>query len=514
MNDSKNSNNSTSIFQDNIINFDEHLLSSAITSELETPPPKKKNANPLFISICKSINLINVLLKWFVDINKLYGTAENVVCFHKFTLFRESLLRSIKKHLVLSKVNGKTITTDAIGLSPYYKIKNVEDLEKTLILFENTKLCQGSISTTKCINIKSTLGVEEKCLWCKRLNYIINKRLSKQNSRIYFFPNKKKKGSRLAEKIRHLQENLNNLKNKMAAISESTLEKIIKDFNIPSSAKLKNSKNRRYSENWMLLCLLFQIRSPTRYIFLKDQNILPLLCVSTISKNLLAIKINCGFDPNLFKLLKKKFSTKSENQKKGIILLDEMFLRESLSINSRSLTYIGLEDFGNEELVRKNSNLKANHGLVFMWQSLAENMVQPIAVFASAGPVKVINNQNTQIKNSGKRNINVKEGDLVLVKDYQNKNENWQKRKITENIGQNTHKIILDEGSEWIRHTDQIWPHNQINNSLSPATSMIDLPDNDSTKSEPTYNIASIDTQTTPRPSRIRKPPQRYSPSN
>ncbi|XP_016664700.1 uncharacterized protein LOC107885562 [Acyrthosiphon pisum] len=45
-----------------------------------------------------------------------------------------------------------------------------------------------------------------------------------------------------------------------------------------------------------------------------------------------------------------------------------MFLRESLSVNSRSLTYIGLEDFGNEELVRKNSNLKANHGLVFMWQ--------------------------------------------------------------------------------------------------------------------------------------------------
>lgn len=111
-------------------------------------------------------------------------------------------------------------------------------------------------------------------------------------------------------------------------------------------------------------------------------------CVSTIRKNLLAVKIGCGFDPNLFKLLKKKFSSKSDHQKKGVILLDEMFLRESLSVNSRSLTYIGLEDFGNEELVRKNSSLKANHGLVFMWSSLTENMVQPIAVFASAGPVK------------------------------------------------------------------------------------------------------------------------------
>lgn len=68
-----------------------------------------------------------------------------------------------------------------------------------------------------------------------------------------------------------MQENLNNLKNEMAAISDSTLEQIIKNSNIPScqtdiiteifkATKLKNSKNRRYSENWMLLCLLFQIR--------------------------------------------------------------------------------------------------------------------------------------------------------------------------------------------------------------------------------------------------------------
>jgi len=40
--DSKSSNNSTSIFEDGISNFNEHLFSSAITSELETPTTKKK----------------------------------------------------------------------------------------------------------------------------------------------------------------------------------------------------------------------------------------------------------------------------------------------------------------------------------------------------------------------------------------------------------------------------------------------------------------------------------------
>lgn len=41
LNDSKSLNNSTSIIEDNISNFVEHLFSSAITSKLETP--KKKN---------------------------------------------------------------------------------------------------------------------------------------------------------------------------------------------------------------------------------------------------------------------------------------------------------------------------------------------------------------------------------------------------------------------------------------------------------------------------------------
>lgn len=69
-----------------------------------------------------------------------------------------------------------------------------------------------------------------------------------------------------------------------------------------------------------------------------------------------------------------------------MLLLDEVFLRESISVNSQTLTYIGLEDFGDE--LENKSSQKATHALVFMWQSLADNVVQPIAVFASKGSVK------------------------------------------------------------------------------------------------------------------------------
>lgn len=121
---------------------------------------------------------------------------------------------------------------------------------------------------------------------------------------------------------------------------------------------------------------------------MRDQNILPLPCINTVRKHLLAVKIGCGFDVNLFKLLAQTFSSKNNFQKKGIILCDEISLRESLSVNARELSYIGLEDFGNEIDSKKGSVKKANHCLILMWQSLAENYVQPIAVFASHGPVK------------------------------------------------------------------------------------------------------------------------------
>lgn len=86
--------------------------------------------------------------------------------------------------------------------------------------------------------------------------------------------------------------------------------------------------------------------------------------------------------------MKKKFLCKTINQRKGILLLDEICLRTSITVNSKNLTYQGLEDFGNEIESKKSSSELADHGLVLMWQSLADNITQPIAVFASKGPVK------------------------------------------------------------------------------------------------------------------------------
>lgn len=87
-----------------------------------------------------------------------------------------------------------------------------------------------------------------------------------------------------------------------------------------------------------------------------------------------------------FKLLKKKFNAKTDHQKQVILVFDEICLRESISVNTRTLSYHGLEDFG--QGFESRSSEKANYGLVLMIQSLADDLHQPIAVFAFKGPVK------------------------------------------------------------------------------------------------------------------------------
>jgi len=69
------------------------------------------------------------------------------------------------------------------------------------------------------------------------------------------------------------------------------------------------------------------------------------------------------------------------------LLLDEIFLRKNIHVNSRSLTYSGLEDFGGEIKNKVGNSEETDHGLVFMWQGLATNVTQPIDLFASKGPV-------------------------------------------------------------------------------------------------------------------------------
>lgn len=81
----------------------------------------------------------------------------------------------------------------------------------------------------------------------------------------------------------------------MDAISEQNLHDILKRTKVPKNqcvavqqifdaAKCKSSKGVRYSENWMLLCMLMYMRSPRTYKFIRINRFLPLPCMRTIKR--------------------------------------------------------------------------------------------------------------------------------------------------------------------------------------------------------------------------------------
>lgn len=199
-------------------------------------------------------------------------------------------------------------------------------------------------------------------------------------------------------RVDQLMSSLKDQAAQIAHIKEMTLDMKSAELNIPASQKTAlqeiiaaaskvNAQSRRYNEEWLMLCMLMNIRSPGYYEFLRKNNILPLLCTRTIRSYFSLIKMKCGFDEDFAKLLEKHFTSKTPLQRHGVLLLDEINLRKSVAVCSKNLTYAGLTDFGDDGPKSTDINDQATHGLVLMFQPLADTYTQPIAVFASKIPV-------------------------------------------------------------------------------------------------------------------------------
>jgi len=94
------------------------------------------------------------------------------------------------------------------------------------------------------------------------------------------------------------------------------------------------------------------------------------------------------FMNNFFSFLKKKSIWKA---KAWSICIWWNNVRESLGVNSNTLIYSGLENLGNDlSSDQTGIDMKAYHGLVFVFQSLGANFCQPIGVFVAKGSVQGI----------------------------------------------------------------------------------------------------------------------------
>ncbi|CAI6343939.1 unnamed protein product [Macrosiphum euphorbiae] len=360
---------------------------------------------------------------------------------HCFSSFCSGVSFSIIEKCVSVKIDGtitfgvfgKKIEEQKLNIIP---AKNVEEFVKNLQDFEKINVCHGGPlvenfqkhSTALCVadctgrlrHIDCCLIIEKNlkyCIKCQKLcKSLAMWKKRKENGaqeRIFLCPTKrqrlnklqrdkiclKKKVLRANKKLENLRLELHEVKNGMAKYSDKLIEKEltkIEGMNESqktlirecfAASKIKNSRNRRYSENWLLLCLLFSIRSPGAYKYLRESQLLPLPHMKTVRQLLSSLKTTCGFDSEFLTLLGKKVQHMSSVEKHGVLIFDEVNLRQSLQVNTSNLSYIGLEDYGDADISKSHKEY-ANHALVFMWQSLASNFSQTVGVFATKGEVK------------------------------------------------------------------------------------------------------------------------------
>lgn len=62
-----------------------------------------------------------------------------------------------------------------------------------------------------------------------------------------------------------------------------------------SVAKTKSRKGR-YTDNWLLLCLLLHIRTPAGYRLLKDNDILILPAAEIVRRYIAMVGLKCNFE--------------------------------------------------------------------------------------------------------------------------------------------------------------------------------------------------------------------------
>ncbi|KAH7941164.1 hypothetical protein HPB49_010577 [Dermacentor silvarum] len=68
-----------------------------------------------------------------------------------------------------------------------------------------------------------------------------------------------------------------------------------------------------------------------------------------------------------------------------MLILHEIQTRKEMAVNSKTMTYAGLVDYGDQG---GQSNELADHDLVFAFEPFADRYLQPVAVFASKGATK------------------------------------------------------------------------------------------------------------------------------
>lgn len=162
----------------------------------------------------------------------------------------------------------------------------------------------------------------------------------------------------------------------------SNKQKIVIDT-ILKKCSVKNYKGMRYSNEFILESLLLKIKSPKGYRHCLHHELLPLPSEKYLQKLCKGLKCPYGLNTHAIDAIAQCYKDEAdENKRYGVVIFDEVKLREELQFNNASLKVDGFVDFG-ELTPDSHKNQLANHALVFMFVPFMQSWVQPVAVYAS-----------------------------------------------------------------------------------------------------------------------------------
>lgn len=185
-----------------------------------------------------------------------------------------------------------------------------------------------------------------------------------------------------------LQKEINRLKSHLKHTGNSSMkhlsrkQKIIVDTML-KKCQLSNTKGMRYKNEFLLDSLLLKIKSPKGYRHCLNHELLPLPSESHLRKLVKGLKCSYGVNAHAISAIENNFRDETDaNKRYGMLIFDEVKLREEVAFNSNSLKVDGFVNFG-DLTPEENKNEVANHALVFMFVPLLFNWVQPVGVYAS-----------------------------------------------------------------------------------------------------------------------------------
>lgn len=326
----------------------EKINENCMIEDTESVYSEKNNIEEIEDSDILTFNELKCNDKLYIPIgwtrNILSLENSSVIIFCKMmckTVDKESHLISIKEIWITEdmkmqmKALGKPIQLNIFGINNEV-LSSLNVLEDLIKIFETFNICEAykanykteytSVALNESNNIirhkKCPIVLQNttQCNCCKSLRYILDKkrqRLDDKGSQIKaeriradkISPTKKnvldniRKQKHIVTQCKNrkictvetLREEIEKIQGNINAKTGKMLEDAIAEKNIPihqqealreivSSSSKNNAKGRRYSDKWILLCLLFHMRSPKGYDFILNNKILPLPSPSTIRR--------------------------------------------------------------------------------------------------------------------------------------------------------------------------------------------------------------------------------------